>query len=246
MTKNNKPKILIYDIETSLMLMAGFGIWDQNINLDHILEDWHIISIAWKWLGEKKVHAVSTNTRDDSEVCKKFFDVLMEADVIVAHNGDRFDIKKLETRFIKNGTGVLPKIKSIDTLKIVKQRFKFTSNRLDYVAKFLGVGAKMETTKGLWMDVLRGSKKAVREMVKYNKVDVIVLEAVYNKLLPYIDGHLNHNMYTTDSVCRNCGGKHLTSRGYTITKSGKYRRLQCQGCGTWMQEKKNFHKTSIK
>lgn len=246
MIKNNKPKILIYDIETSLMLMGGFGIWDQNISLDHILEDWHIISIAWKWYGDKKVHATYTNTRDDSKVCEEFFKVLMEADVIVAHNGDRFDIKKLETRFIANNTGVLPKIKSIDTLKIAKQRFKFTSNRLDYIAKFLGVGAKMETSKGLWMEVLRGNKKAVKEMVAYNKVDVTVLENVFKKLLPYIDGHLNYNMYTEDEVCRNCGSLNLQSRGFSITKSGKYRRYQCMSCATWMQGKTNLKKTTIK
>lgn len=234
----SKPNILLWDLETSLHVMAGFGIWQQNIPTKHILEEWYIICGAWKWYGEDKVHAVSTSTKDDSKVIKRIHKELMKADIIVAHNGDKFDIKKFETRCLYHGLEPLPKIVSVDTLKVAKKRFKFTSNRLDYIAKYLGVGAKLPTTDGLWLDVLRGNKKALKEMVEYNKVDVLVLEKVFDKLKPYIDT-INFNIYTNKMVCKNCGSQHVVARGYAVTKVGKYQRYQCQECGGWSQSRLN-------
>lgn len=250
-----KPKIILWDLETSLSVMASFGIFNVNIPYDHILEEWYIICGSWKELGKKKVHAVSVmndrarfreNPHDDYHVVKTLHDVLSDADVLVAHNGDKFDVKKFNTRALYHGLPPLPKIKTVDTLKAARKYFKFTSNRLDYVAQYLDVGAKVETSKGLWLKTLRGDKDAIREMVEYNKVDVDVLEAVYRKMEPWIQETLNLNLFTDQIVCRSCGGGDLQARGFAYTKSGKYRRYQCNDCHSWSQGKTNLKKVDLR
>jgi hypothetical protein len=198
------PRVLIYDIETSLQLAAIFDLkYNDFISPDNLVSERYVISICWKWLGEKKVYAVSVlddpkryakDPHDDTYVLKEFSKILGEADVLVAHNGDAFDYRYLKTRMIIKGLEVLPPIASIDTYKVVKSQFKFNANRLDYVGKVLGVGGKVDTPKGLWLDVLKGSKKAIQTMVDYNKGDVTLLEGVFLKLRAFIPNHLNREL----------------------------------------------------
>ena len=157
-------KILFYDIETSPMIMAGFEIWNTNIPTSNIMQDWTIFSAAWGWLGEDEIHSASTANMSEKKVIQKLVDAINKSDIIVAHNGDKFDIKKLRTRVITLDLPVLSNVVAIDTLKVVKKHFKFTSNRLDYVAKALGLEGKSSTSDGLWMRALRGNKDALREM----------------------------------------------------------------------------------
>src|SRR5688572_10991990 len=180
-----EPRILVYDIETSLELVTVFGLkYNDFIPPENIYSERHLVSICWKWLGEKTIHSVSLlddpkrfakDPHDDRHICEVFHKVLDEADVIIAHNGDAFDYKYLQTRFLYHNMSVTPPQASIDTYKIAKQRFLFNSNKLDYLGKFLGLGGKRPTPKGLWLDVLNGSKKAIKTMVEYNKRDVTLL-----------------------------------------------------------------------
>lgn len=241
----SEPKILIWDIETSHTLAAIFSLFKDNTTADSIIQEWYIICAAWKWFGDKKVEAVSVlddpkrfdkNPNDDYYVVKTLHDVLSQADAIVHHYGDNFDIKKLNTRLVHYGFDPLPPIIQIDTYKICKSKFKFMSNRLDYVGKYLGVGGKMRTEPGLWLRCLQGQKQAVKDMVAYNKQDVELLEKVYVKLAPFAPTKLNMNHFYGDDdepVCPKCGGSHLQSRGYRYSVLSKFRRYQCQECGTW-------------
>lgn len=188
---NNKPKILYYDIETSHAMVLSFGLFPDFISHDNILIDWHLFSAAWQWEGEKTIHAVALtddperfdkDVHDDYHVVKSLHAVLQEADYIVAHNGDKFDIKKLNTRIIKHGLSPLPPVKQIDTLKMARRFFCFTSNRLDYLGTFLGVGQKIRTSQELWVKAWLGEKKAIKEMKTYNKGDIVLLRDVYKKL----------------------------------------------------------------
>lgn len=163
-----------------------------------------------------------------------FHKVLSEADCVVAHNGDGFDMKYLKTRMLKCGLPALPPITSIDTYKIAKQQFLFNANRLDYVGKFLGLGGKKPTPHGLWLDVLRGDRKAIRTMVEYNKRDVTLLEGVFLRLRPYMPNHVNRELFG-NTGCPRCGSKKVQSRGFHRPISRVYRRWQCQSCSGWFR-----------
>lgn len=235
-------KILLWDIETSPMVSTHWGLWDQNINHDDTLEDWKIICAAWKWLDEEQVSAVKWKKTDnkkispvwgfcDKNVVKTLHRILSKADMLVGHNADAFDLKKFNTRCIQLGLKPLGPIPSVDTLKVAKKHFKFSSNKLDYISKYLGSEGKMSTPKGLWNDVIRGVRGSLDIMVEYNKKDVIELETVYLFLLPWIENHLNRNLFSDGECCPNCGSKNLKSNGYRTNRTIRYKRLTCQDCG---------------
>jgi len=237
--KSKPLKVLFWDIETSHMIGAHFGLYDQNINYTDILQEWYIISAAWKWQDQRAVESISiidtplaktkflAREPDDLIVVMKLHQVLGQADIIVGHNADQFDLKKFNARALFHGLDPIPPVKTIDTLKVAKKFFKCSSNRLDYLAQFLGLGAKMDTPKGLWMDVLKGRVDAVEKMVKYNKQDVIILQKVYERFLPYIN-----NDVVRGKECA-CGSTHTQRAGWKITKTFKYPRYHCQKCGSW-------------
>lgn len=242
-----EPKILVYDIETSLETVAVFSLkYNDFIDPDSIITERHVVCVCWRWLGEKKVHSVSLlddpkrfakDPHDDKYVVETFHKVLSEADVIVAHNGDNFDFRYLKTRMLYHGLPVLPPITSIDTYKVAKQHLLFNSNKLDYLGKFLGFGGKKSTPKGLWLEVLKGNRKAIQTMVDYNKRDVILLEEVFLKLRPYIANHLNRQLFGCKG-CPRCGSTKIQSRGLHRAVTRTYNRYQCQSCAGWFRSLK--------
>jgi DNA polymerase elongation subunit (family B) len=235
-----EPKIILWDIETTPIKAYTWDLYPKYLSHDKIDEDWSIICAAWKELGSKKTKAVSIqNVGDDYEVVKTLRDVLKDADIIIHHNGDRFDLKKLNTRLIFHNLPPLPKIHTIDTLKEARKVFAFTSNRLDYLAKFLVGEGKIHTDMTLWLDILKGSKKALKYMVEYNKVDVVRLEQVYEKLKPFMKNHPHVGAlagHDRNCSCRNCGSNHLKKNGLRVTAAGLMRQeWQCQDCGSYMR-----------
>jgi len=214
------PKILFWDVETSLLEGAIFNLWNTNISYKYLRKDWFMFCAAWRWQGQKRIGSVSVldspkrfkaDYTDDYHVIKTLHEVLSQADAIVAHNGDSFDYKKFNARAIFHNLDPLPDIVLIDTLKMSKGKFKFSYNNLDYIAQYLGVGKKIKTDGDLWLACLDGSPKAHKEMVKYNKMDVEVLEAVYDRLAPFCPSKLNHNLFTKERVCAKCGSEEWTN-----------------------------------
>jgi hypothetical protein len=237
------PRVLFYDIETSLMPVAVFALAHNDwIDPSAILEERYIICGSWKWEGEDKVHSVSVldapkrykkNPHDDTHVVKTLHEVLSEADVLVAHNGDSFDKRYVDTRILKLGLEPLPPIASVDTYKIAKQKFLFASNKLDYLGQFLNLGRKIKTSPGLWMRVLQGDAEAVKEMTVYNCQDVILLEKVYGKLKPYA-AVPNLELFGRDG-CPRCGSSKIQARGVHRAITKIYQRWCCNDCGGWFR-----------
>jgi hypothetical protein len=242
--KAQNPRILYWDIETSLQLAAIFQLANNDwIDPASLVTERYIICASWQWEGDKKIHAVSvlddpkryaSDPHDDTHVVSVLHKVLSEADVLVHHNGDSFDKKYVETRSLVNGFPVLPPITTIDTYKLAKSRFMFNSNKLDYIGKMLKVGRKKPTSPGLWMRVLKGDRKAIKEMVEYNKHDVILLRDVFMKLRPYAPNHLNRELFGNEG-CPRCGSTKVQYRGYHRAITKVYRRLQCQSCSGWFR-----------
>jgi len=250
-------KILFLDIETSPITYTGWGMYDQNHNTDDILEDWRMISAAWGWSESDQISAIgwkATTDRkisplwgfDDRQVVEALHRQICKADVLCAHNGDAFDIKKFNARCIKLGLKPVPPLPTIDTLKVARKHFKFTSNKLDYIGQFLDVGAKIETSKGLWNRVIRGDKSALKEMIEYNKQDVVLLKKVYEKLRPWMQNHPNRNLWSDVEVCPACGSKDLLTDGYRTTQTMRYKRLCCKDCGNRSKGSVVKHKVKVK
>jgi len=180
-------KRLFFDVETSpnvvLSWRAGYKI---NIPHENILKERALICICWKWQDEKRVHSLEWNEGDDKAMVEAFLDVAKDADEIIGHNGDRFDIKWLNTRAVFHRLGPVPKWKTVDTLKMAKGTFLFNSNRLDYLGQHLLGEGKLETGFGLWKDIcLKNCPKAMRKMVRYCKRDVDLLQRAWEVIHPY-------------------------------------------------------------
>lgn len=235
--KNTKPRILIYDIENTPTVVTTWGLWEQNAI--ETLEEWYILSYAYKWCGEKQTHVVAlpdfkgykNNKKDDKALCESLHKLFEEADIVIAHNGDEHDQKKSNARFIYNGLTPPSPYKSIDTKKIAKKYFKFNSNSLNNLGTYFKLGNKVENSGiKLWRACMEGDMKAWNTMKKYNKQDVILLEKVYYKLLPWMTQHPNMGIMIGErSVCPNCGSKHLQSRGIKYGKRSWY----CVDCRSW-------------
>jgi hypothetical protein len=245
----SKPhiRVLYYDIETSLQLVSVFGLSHNDwIDPDNLISERHLISACWQWEGEDKVHSVSLlddpkrfkkDIHDDYHVVKTLHGIMSQADVLIGHNSDSFDKPFLDTRAIYHGLDPLPPITSIDTYKVAKQRFRFNSNKLSYLGTYLGLGAKMETSKGLWHKVLKGDKAAIKEMTSYNKRDVTLLRDVFLKLQPYVANHVNRQLYG-ETGCPRCGSSKVQRRGYHRAISRVYQRWQCMKCAGWYKSAK--------
>lgn len=243
-----KPRVLFYDIETSPLICYTWTEWIDGQVIE-VIQDYQILTIAWKWLGEKKIHCIGQDDFpdykpgqiSDKSLLKAFKKVLDEADVIVAHNGDRFDVKKLNARMIINGMQPYSPVKQYDTKKAAKRIGGFTSNRLGRLAKDLNVAAKGDpggfTT---WKSCLAGDPKAWAKMKKYNKQDIPPLEDLYIKLSPWDKQSPSLNIIADrPAACPNCLSNHIQARGYTTpTKTGRKRRYVCMACGKWLQGRK--------
>lgn len=227
-------KILLIDIETSPNLAYVWGIWEQNIALNQMVTVSKTLCWSAKWLGEKRVMFDSIHQSTEKQMLKGIHKLLDEADVVVHYNGRKFDVPTLNKEFLLNGMNPPAPYKQVDMLQVARGAFRFQSNKLDHVAKQLGLGHKV-THEGfeLWVKCMAGDNAAWKRMKKYNMHDVVLLEKVYQKMLPWIKGHPNRSAHDGVESCTRCGGRKLQRRGEGRNASGTYARFQCVDCGGW-------------
>lgn len=239
--------ILIFDIETAPMKAYTFQKWQTNIQDDFILQDWFILSWSAKWLFEDKVFSMVVTPEealnaDDKRIVQGLWKAMDDADIVVAHNLDKFDKKKANTRFLKHGLKSPSPYQSIDTLKHARRNFAITSNRLDYIAeKFLGIPGKIKNEKGLWLRCMNGEADALRDMNVYCDQDVRVLEDVYLELRPYMKSHPNVGLLVDSDtpVCTTCGSDDLTPNGEYVTMASVFQNYTCNSCGAHSRGRKS-------
>lgn len=233
-------KILLFDIETAPNRGYTWGKYEQDvIEFD---QEWYMLSFAYKWFGDRKVKALALpdyngyirNKTDDAQLIADLWKLFDEADIIIGHNGDAFDVKKANARFLFHGLPPPSPYKTIDTLKLARKYFKMNTNRLDDVAKYLGIGRKLQTSGWtLWKQCMEGDLRAWHKMKSYNRQDVVLLDEVYKQLRPWMHNHPNVNMVDEkEMACPACGSQDLQKRGFGYTQVGKYQRYVCT-CGKW-------------
>lgn len=226
-------KIVFWDTEFTPNLGYFWGLFDQNISPSFIEESQRML--CWGVKEYKKPVVVTDERVGRKEMLESLRDHLTEADLVVSWNGAKYDTRMANREFVREGLTPPAPYKEVDLMRIVKQRFAFPSNKLDYVAQELGVGRKVDTGGfDLWRGVMAGEEKSWKKMRQYQKQDVVLLENLFEILKPWI--RVPHPVSDKQGlVCRNCGGTHLQSRGVARTLQSVYPRYQCMTCSTWMR-----------
>lgn len=233
-------KILFLDIETAPSLGWVWGKWQQNV-ID-FKTDWYMLSFAYKWAHENQVHVLGLNdfksykrdTENDKQLLKALWKLLDEADIVIAHNGDSFDLPKINTRMLTHKMRPPTPYKTVDTLRIAKKAFAFDSNKLDDLGRYLGVGRKLPHTGfHLWRGCMNGDTGSWDLMKQYNAHDVELLEQVYYIMRPWDKNHPNVNK--GQQACPKCGSYNVQRRGFSYTLLRKKQRFQCSNCAGWFE-----------
>lgn len=239
-------KTLLLDIETAPNLVYVWGMWKQNVTMDKIVDNGHVLCYTAKWHGDDKVMFSSVFHHGEKRMLKSAHKLLDEADAVVHYNGKSFDIPTLNREFLTRGLTPPAPYKQVDLLEVVRDQFNFPINKLDYVCKRLGLGEKVRHPGfQMWIDCMARDEKAWDTMMKYNKQDVVILERLYDKLRPWVRNHPNAGAFDDrPDACPKCGEEgQLQKRGYAVTRDTKYPRYQCGACGGWSRGKKSVSKT---
>lgn len=243
------PTITTLDIETAPITAYVWGLFKVNVGLNQIIKDWSILSVAWKHLGVDEVHYQDTSgqddVRDDHALLVVLWHILDEADFIIAQNGRRFDIKKINARFVEAGMPPPSPYRIIDTLEMAKDVAAFTSNKLDWLSQILAKGKEKDhhdefPGMELWVQCLLGNPRAWAAMRKYNLADIPSCEEVYLKLRPYYSMHPNIAAHYDDDVmrCPRCASTDILPTGdVTRTNVSEYKRFNCTGCGGYSRSR---------
>jgi len=256
--KNKGPRILYVDIENSRMVVTfpTYSLYNiDRIHPRHITHDWYITCAAWAWLDNEKQKvgkiegakvsdfkkAYKKDFRNDLGIVKKLHEAMSEADLIVGHNSDAFDIKKINYKFIKHGLPAINLPPTVDTLKSAKKYARSSSNSLYYLAKEFGVPMKVDLPSGVMHAADDGCEKSLDKLFAYCKGDIKAGANLYFKLLPYIKNHPNLNRILGIQkkanpkklkACGTCGSANVRPWGTYPTKSGPVRRIYCTDCGS--------------
>ena len=245
-------KIVVLDIETSPLESYTWGLLDQNIGLDMIKTEWSILSFAAKWADKPGVLYADTGgrgaatVRDDKVLMEPLWNILDGADIVVSQNGISFDMKKINTRLAIHGFGPYSPVRHVDTLRVSRKHFGNTSNKLAWLSKHMVPNTVKSTHKKfpgfeLWRQCLLDNPAAWAEMKKYNIQDVMATEALWLKLRPWIVGHPDMSApNASGAVCPKCSSTKLHSKGFIVTRTGKYQQRQCQACGGWSRSNENL------
>lgn len=204
------------------------------------------------WEGEKPiVYSIKRpkdiwdfikNPRNDKQIVLKMWKLLDEADIVIAHNALKFDLKKVNSRFLFYNLPPPSPYQVVDTLTAIKKVSSNTRNNLDALLKRFGLGQKLEHEGwGMWLKCKQGLAEGWRKMEEYNKRDVVGLQKLYNYILPWVQGHPNVAMFSDGMVCSKCGSaKGFGVGGWKHNKTTKYKVWRCKNCRGLVQSPGNY------
>ena len=247
------PRILLLDIETAPALGWVWRKWQTDVI--EFSSNWYMLSFAYKWYGEDKDVSVKAlvdykgykaSSEDDRGLIVDLWSLLEEADIVIGHNIDFFDIRKANARISFHKLPPPAPFKTVDTKKVAQQFFDFDSNKLNDLGVQLGMGKKLPHSGfDLWRGCMSGDRASWKLMKDYNIQDVVLLEKIYVHFRPWMRSHPNVGMWDDDTskpICPKCGGGDLQSRGYSVNNTTKYHRFQCKACGGWARSRVNNQK----
>lgn len=237
--KKSDLKVLTFDIENAPNQVYTWGLFNQNIGINQVIEPARTFGFGAKWYHEKKAFFLSEHVLGREEMIRQSHAVLNEADILVSYNGIGFDSKHMNREFALLGLPPAKPVKHIDLLRVVRSQFRMTSNKLDHVAEYFGLGNKTAHTGfDLWSRCMAGEEAAWKLMDKYCKQDVKLTEDLYNVLRPWIPNHPHMGVWMDkDWVCSNCGtdiNPEKPSDKLAVAQVTGYNLYQC-ACGHWLR-----------
>lgn len=241
------PKILYFDIEVSAMEVKTYSLYPDYISHKNITKEWYLYSFAGIFEGDDRSYYLdnryASDITDDRQLIEGLHHLLSQADILVGHNIDRFDIKKFNARAIKWGLPPITPKKTYDTLKMAKRLFAFTSNSLEYIANYLDLkerksGHARFPGDSLWKEMEAGNIEAWDECYLYNVQDCKVTQELFKKLCTY-DPQVNVQAFYMTRTCI-CGSSSFRKDGKKVTKSGQFQAYRCKSCGKIYTEKQNL------
>jgi hypothetical protein len=241
-------RTLYIDIESAPNVAHVWGLWNQNVGLAQLRESGRVMCFAAKWRGGKRVEFRSEHQHGRGAMLSDAHAMLAQADVVAHFNGRRYDIPMLNREFVIEGMQPPAPFTQLDLLSVVKRQFRFPSNKLSHVSEALGIGSKL-TNEGhmLWVRCLAGESKAWKEMERYNRQDVVLLESLHDRLMGWTGSQGgNARLYADGDVCPACGGNDLRREGHAYTATGAYQRFQCRSCGRWSRMGRRDHGTDLR
>lgn len=242
-TTPSNCKMLFLDIETRPNVGYVWDLWDQNISLDQLIENGDVLSFSAKWYGDDEVMYFDHRGEDGFlKMVEAAWTLLNECDVLVTFYGTRFDEKHLNRTFVENGFPPPSPYKSIDLKLVCAKRFKFPSNKLQYVSKALGLAGKVDNEGWkLWIGCLNGDEESWAKMKEYNIQDTLLLEDLFEVLLPWIPNLPHRWLYDGHSGCPGCGNSApLKAAGFAYTRVSKFKQFVCEHCGSFFRDGKRL------
>lgn len=234
-----RVRLLFYDIETAPMVSFHWQAKTEYIGGHlNVSDDRALLCWAAKWSdGQEVISARVTQTearsQDDSRIVGKLSELMRAADYVVAHNGNRFDHKRVNARLLVNSLTPLGNVQSIDTLVMARSSFDLPYNNLDYLARKLGFGSKLHTDFDLWRRAFYGDVAALKDMEEYNRQDVVLLEHVFHAMAPYAKKlpRLVDAAEWREELCPSCGAADRTRAGEYRTGVNTFPKYACTACG---------------
>lgn len=245
-------KILVLDIETAPNIAYVWRFFKENVGAKQVLEHTEIMSFSYKWLGDPTIYYYDKQFCTEAVLLEPLMEALDDADIVVAHNGAKFDLPTIQGRALVAGFKPPSPYKIVDTVLVARYEFNFPSNSLEYLSGILGVdkkdGHKNFPGFELWAECLKGNPEAWAEMKTYNIQDIVTLEQIYLKMRPWMRRHPNVGVYDDKdhAVCPKCGSDHIHYRGYAHTNVGRYHRFQCNDCGGWGRHRETIYPKELR
>jgi DNA polymerase elongation subunit (family B) len=230
-------KILSLDIETSPNVADVWGLYQQNVSLSQLRESTRMICFAAKWKHEDRVLFRSEFHDTREKMLDTAWSLFDEADVVVHWNGTSFDVPHVMREFVVTETSPPSPFIQIDLLRVVRKRFRFSSNKLDHVAEqLLGERKVKHAGHDLWTRCLAGDPKAWAEMRRYNKQDTVLVDKLLDRLLPWIPNYPHAGLFTgAVESCPRCGSDSYQKRGLAISATRQYQQYRCNDCAGWFR-----------
>jgi hypothetical protein len=232
-------KTLVIDIESQPSLAFVWQLFQTNVGINQVEIPGSVICFAAKWVGEKKIHFYSDFHDGHSEMVKRAWTLLDEADAIVTYNGRAYDCKHLQREFLMEGLGKPSPHIDIDLLLVMRKNFKFASNKLDFIAQQLDLGSKTKHAGfDLWRGCMEYDARSWSTMKKYNIQDVRLTEELFEVTKEWNHMIPNHALHGHSESCPRCGsGETPISRGFSYNKTSRHRRYQCRECRGYFSER---------
>ncbi len=235
------PKILIFDIETMLMLAGVFGLGEQSVRHTQLVSPHNrprIICISYCINdGPLKTIKFDYETQDDSKVIEEFDKIVKSCDIVIGKNSQRFDVKMINAVRFLQGLPAFPDWADVsDDLELqMRKYFRFPSQSLDYISSQLGLGGKMKMEYNDWLHILLKTPKlgprAFKKMTTYCPNDVFDTRLILILMMPYIKWKFNMSNFVGGLACISCGSTNIHANGTRLAGKTRYQHFHCKDHG---------------